>query len=99
VGECLTLDPGRFTTRKESRYPLNRRMCGPQIRSGFRKRKKYLSRSYRDISMKPGRPFFMTADSTLKLHYIKFRSENYVVEPHRNNVVEPLQITWLNLYK
>jgi rRNA maturation protein Nop10 len=33
-GEWSTPRPGRFTPGKETRYPLYRRLCGPQRRSG-----------------------------------------------------------------
>jgi hypothetical protein len=34
-GEWSTSHPGRFTPRKEPSYPLNRRLNGPQRRSGW----------------------------------------------------------------
>ena len=33
-GKWSTVSPERFTREKEHRYPLNRRLCGRQIRSG-----------------------------------------------------------------
>jgi len=42
-GEWLASRPGRFTPDKERRYPLNRRLGGPQSRfRGFVKRYKFL---------------------------------------------------------
>ena len=39
-GERLTSRPGHFTPRKEPRYPLNTKVCGPQSRFGNYKKKK-----------------------------------------------------------
>lgn len=42
--ECLTLSPSRFTHGKEPWHPFNRRLGGPQSRSGsFEKKRKFLS--------------------------------------------------------
>jgi len=40
--EWLISRSGRFTLRKESRYPLNRRLGGPQSHSGRFGEEKYL---------------------------------------------------------
>jgi hypothetical protein len=34
MGWVVNTTPGRFTSGKESRYPLYRRLGGPQLRSG-----------------------------------------------------------------
>ena len=40
--EGLTSRPGRFTTVKELRYPLNRSLCGPQSCSALHGEEKNL---------------------------------------------------------
>jgi hypothetical protein len=42
-GEWLASSPGRFTRGKNHRYPLDRRMGGPQSRSGRRGEQKILA--------------------------------------------------------
>jgi hypothetical protein len=41
-GKCLTSRPGRFTSEKELRYPLNSRLDGPHSQYGrFRKEENF----------------------------------------------------------
>jgi hypothetical protein len=87
----VNITPGHFTPEEESRYPLNRRLGGPQSRSGrFGEEKKFLPLSelvHWPASPWPGR-YAVSLTRLLKLFYVGVKFGHSVREEQRLKVFE-----------